>query len=71
MDINDDILNEIYPYGSNSFNINDMDKLFKNYIIKNNYGYYNYVAFVKNIVEILKYKFPESTFNKDVLDLLY
>jgi hypothetical protein len=69
MDINDDMLNEIYVCNY-SYNMNDMYKFFRYHIKKNNYAYYNYVAFVQNIVKILKCKFPESTFNKDILDIL-
>jgi hypothetical protein len=69
MDINDDIVNKI-SVCDYSYNINDIDKLFQYHIIKNNYAYYNYLAFVQNIVKILKSKFPESRFNKDILDLL-
>mgnify|MGYP006086218553 CR=1 FL=1 len=69
MDINDDMLKNFYVCNY-SYSMNDMDKLFRYYIIKNNYAYYNYVAFVQNIVKILKSKFPESRFNKDILDLL-
>jgi len=69
MDITDDILNHI-SVCDYSYSMNDMNKLFRYHIIKNDYAYYNYVAFVQNIVKILKYNFPESTFNKDILDLL-